>query len=92
MASQGYALWSYGTGWATTNNWLIYGGLWPFYNQVSLENIGRGLKDGHVVVGFADTHVKSRPVKSLTEGCSAYGIGVRRGVRTDKDKFVWDLD
>jgi prepilin-type N-terminal cleavage/methylation domain-containing protein len=92
MAAQGYALWSYGTGWATTNNWLIYGGLWPFYNQVSLANVAPGLVDGHVIVGFADSHVKSKSVKSLLDGCSAYGVGVRRGVRTDKDKFIWDLD
>ena len=92
MAGAGYALWSYGTGWSNSNDWLIYGGLWPFYNQTSLNNIFPGLKDGHVIVGFADSHVKSKNVKSLTEGCSAWGVGVRRGVRTDRDKFIWDLD
>jgi len=61
-------IFSYGTGWATTNNWLIYGGLWPFYNQQSVPSFP-GLKDGHVIIGFADSHVKSKSVKSLTEGC-----------------------
>jgi len=92
MARIGADLFSYGTGWSGNNDWLIYGGLWPFYNQVSLQNIAPGLKDGQVIVGFADTHVKSRQVKQLTDGCSAYGVGVRRGVRTDKDKFIWDLE
>ncbi len=90
-ASYGNTLWSYGTGWSTNNDWLIYGGLWPFYNQVSVPNIP-GLKDGHVIIGFADTHVKSRNVKSLTAGCSGFGIGLRNGRRIDKDKFIWDLD
>lgn len=92
MARAGNDLFSYGTGWSTSNDWLIYGGLWPFYNQTDLSNIGKGLKDGQVVVGFADSHVKTRNVKSLTEGCSAYGVGTRRGTVTDKTKFVWDLE
>jgi len=92
MSTYSAWLYSYGTGWASTNNWLIYGGLWPFYNQTSLANIAPGLVDGQVIVGFADTHVKPMAVKSLTNGCSAYGVGTRRGQRTDKDKFIWDLD
>jgi len=91
MAKAGADLWSYGTGWATTNNWLIYGGLWPFYNQQSVAGYP-GLKDGHVIIGFADTHVKSMNVKSLTAGCSGFGVGTRNGRRNDKDKFLWDLE
>ena len=69
-------LFSYPNGWDQTGtSWLVYGGLWPFYNQTSLNNIAPGLKDGHVIVGFADTHVKSMPIKSLTAGCTAYGTG-----------------
>jgi prepilin-type N-terminal cleavage/methylation domain-containing protein len=92
MARLGDDLYSYGSGWSGANDWLIYGGLWPFYNQVSLSRVAPGLQDGQVVVGFADTHVKAKAVKSLTDGCSAYGQGTRRGARTDKDKFIWDLE
>ncbi|MBN9501355.1 MAG: hypothetical protein J0H02_06240, partial [Armatimonadetes bacterium] len=91
MSKFGADLWSYGTGWATTNNWLIYGGLWPFYNQTAVPGLP-GLVDGHVIIGYADTHVKAKSIKSITEGCSTYGVGVRRGTRTDKDKFIWDLE
>lgn len=84
---------SYPGGWSSSGaSWLVYGGMWPFYNQVSLSSISPGLQDGQVIVGFADTHVKTRNVKSLTDGCSAYGIGVRKGTITDTDKFIWDLD
>jgi hypothetical protein len=87
------SLWSYGTGWANNaTSWLVYGGLWPFYNQISLSNLGPGLKDGHVIIGFADTHVKSKPVNSLTAGCQAYGTGQFKGNVTDTEKFIWDLD
>jgi len=87
------SLWSYGTGWANNStSWLVYGGLWPFYNQTSLSNLGPGLKDGHVIIGFADTHVKSKPVNSLTAGCQAYGTGQFKGNVTDTEKFIWDLD
>ena len=82
---------SYGTGWQI-GTWLVYGGTWPFWNQSDLGNITRGLKDGHVVTCMADTSVKSRPVKRLTEGCAAYGGGAYRGTVTDTEKFIWDLD
>ncbi|HLO99178.1 MAG TPA: hypothetical protein VK171_11335, partial [Fimbriimonas sp.] len=86
-------LWSYGVGWANNaSSWLVYGGLWPFYNQVSLTQIGGGLKDGHVIVGMADTSTKSRPVRALTAGCQAYGTGQFKGNVTDTSKFLWDLD
>jgi prepilin-type N-terminal cleavage/methylation domain-containing protein len=86
-------LWSYANGWANNGaSWLVYGGLWPYYNQVSLNNISPGLKDGHVIVGMADTSTKSRPIKTLTQGCAAYGTGQFKGTVTDPDKFMWDLD
>lgn len=91
MRRAGSYLWSYGTGWALTNNWLIYGGLWPFYNNKSVQGYP-GLKDGNVIIGFADSHVKSMHVKALTVGCSGFGVGTRNGRRTDKDKFLWDLE
>ncbi len=84
---------SYASGWSTNANaWNVYGGLWPFYNQKDLSNIAGGLKDGQVIMGFADTHVQSKPLNYATAGCSVYGQGVRRGVVTDKDKFIWDLE
>ena len=84
---------SYPNGWDPTgSSWLVYGGLWPFYNQTSLNNISPGLKDGHVVVGFADSHVRTMPIKAVTAGCTAYGTGTFKGKVTDTDKFIWDLD
>ena len=86
-------LWSYPNGWDQTGtSWLVYGGLWPYYNQTSLNNIAPGLRDGHIITGFADTHVKSMPIKAITAGCTAYGTGQFKGKVTDPDKFLWDLD
>lgn len=86
-------LWSYGNGWVNDpSSWIVYGGLWPFYNQVPLTNIGQGLMDGHVIIEMADSSTKSRPVKALTAGCQAYGTGQFRGNITDTSKFLWDLD
>jgi len=86
-------LFRYTGGWdATGSTWLVYGGLWPFYNQTSLSNISPGLVDGHVVTGFADTHVRSMPIKAITMGCSAYQSGTNQGKVGDKDKFIWDLE
>jgi prepilin-type N-terminal cleavage/methylation domain-containing protein len=84
-------IFSYGNGWGTQNDWIIYGGLWPFYNSQSVAGYP-GLKDGRVVIGFADSHVTTKHVKALTAGCSGFGVGVRNGRRIDKDKFIWDLD
>jgi prepilin-type N-terminal cleavage/methylation domain-containing protein len=87
------SLQSYGGGWSVNANaWNVYGGLWPYYAQTSLDSIGPGLKDGQVVIGFADTHVTSKSINSVTAGCSTYGQGIRKGVVTDTDKFLWDLD
>jgi len=86
-------LFNYGNGWSTNANaWNVYGGLWPFYNSKSLNNIAPGLKDGHVVIGYADTHVKTRPIISVTEGCEAWGTGAFEGRVLDKDKFQWDFE
>ncbi len=84
---------SYPQGWSTTaNDWKIYGGLWPLYDQTDLSKIAPGLKDGRVVLAFADSHVKVKPLAYTTQGCSAYGQGDRKGIVTDKDKYIWDLD
>jgi prepilin-type N-terminal cleavage/methylation domain-containing protein len=89
---------SYPSGWVTptlvpnSSSWLVYGGLWPFHNQRPLENIQRGLKDGLVITAMADTSVKARNVRSLTEGCQAYGSGQFKGNVIDSSKFLWDLD
>jgi len=84
-------IFSYGTGWVV-GTWLVYGGTWPFWNQTDLSNITRGLKDGQENTVMADSSCKSRPVKRLTEGCSAFGAGAFRGTVVDKEKFLWDLD
>ncbi len=84
---------NYGNAWdATGTLWDVYGGLWPFYNQTSLENIAHGLKDGHVILGMADSSTKSKPLFSTIAGCSAYGGGGFAGTVTDPSKFMWDLD
>lgn len=83
---------SYQAGWSTNANaWNVYGGLWPFYNQTSVSGFP-GLKDGQVIMGFADTHVQSKPLNYATAGCSVYGQGLRQGAVSDKDKFIWDLE
>ena len=83
---------SYPSGWdASGTSWFVYGGLWPFYNQTSLSNIAKGLKDGQVVTGFADSHVKSMPIKAITAGCPAYGGGQFKGKVTDPTKFIWSI-
>lgn len=82
----------YGSGWSpNANSWLVYGGLWPFYNSRAISGYP-GLRDGQVVIGFADTHVKARAVNAIAEGCSEYASGYQQGKVTDKDKFIWDLD
>lgn len=75
-----------------TNSWLVYGGTWPFWNQTSLQQLQPGLKDGHLITVMADSSVKSRPLKRLIEGCTAYGTGQFKGQVTDSEKFLWDLD
>jgi prepilin-type N-terminal cleavage/methylation domain-containing protein len=85
-------LWSYAQGWSNSgNSWLVYGGMWPFHNQVAVPG-SPGLKYGQVVVMMADSSVKSRQLKSLTQGCTAYGTGARKGNRIAGEDFLWDLD
>ncbi len=83
----------YGSGWSNNaNDWLVYGGLWPFYTQKNYPGFP-GLKDGRVIMGFADTHVQAKPLLYATEGCSVYGGGgYQQGKVTDKDKYIWDLE
>lgn len=92
------SLFSYPGGWfpptttLNTNSWLVYGGTWPFWNNTSLANLQPGLVDGHVITCMADSSVKSRPVKRLIDGCSAFGTGQFKGRVTDAEKFLWDLE
>ncbi len=84
---------SYPGGWSeSANSWLVYGGLWPFYNQRSLSNIAPGLQDGQVIIGYADSHVKSKPLNTVVTGCTAYGQSDRKGKVTDRSAFIWDLE
>ena len=84
-------LFNYTGGWALSNptSWLYYGGLWPFHNQVKLGT-APGLMDGHIIVGWADGSVKSKPVRSLLSGCAP--SGTLQGRITNQDAYVWDLD
>ena len=85
-------LFNYGTGWSNNaNDWLVYGGLWPFYTAKSYPGFP-GLKDGRVVIGYADSHVSTMPVLSTTQGCDAYASGYQQGKVTDTSKFIWDFE
>ncbi len=87
-----HTIFSYGSGWSNNaNNWLVYGGMWPYYNSKAYPGFA-GLKDGRVVVGYADSHVKTMPVLSTTEGCPAYSSGYQQGKVTDRSKFIWDFE
>jgi len=80
---------SYPTGWDTNpNSYLIYGALWPFYNQTS-GTAASGAQNGQVVIGFADSHCKAMPISQVAAGCSAYGDVVMKGTVTDASKFIW---
>ena len=83
----------YGSGWVPDgSSWLVYGGMWPFYTQKPYPGVP-GLKDGNVIMGFADTHVQAKPVNYAAQGCSVYGGGgYQQGKVTDKDKFIWDFE
>jgi len=73
-------------------SWLVYGGTWPFWNQKSLNNIQPGLVDGREVVEMADTSTRTLPLGRIADGCNPWVSGSFKGVRTDADKFLWDLD
>ncbi len=85
-------VYNYGTGWEPDPlSWLVYGGLWPFYNQMS-STAAAGAQNGQVVVGFADSHCKTMPISQVPAGCSAYGEGGLKGKVTDPSKFIWALN
>jgi hypothetical protein len=85
-------LFQYGSGWSNNaNDWLVYGGMWPYYTAQAYPGFP-GLKNGRVIVGYADSHVKAVPVLSTTEGCPAYSSGYQQGMVTDRAKFIWDLE
>jgi prepilin-type N-terminal cleavage/methylation domain-containing protein len=80
---------NYGNGWVpSASAWNVYGGLWPFYNQVKATNTAAA-QNGQVIIGFADTHVKSMPISQVAAGCSAYGVGGFKGQVTDPTLFIW---
>lgn len=83
---------SYLNGWNLSQNlWNVYGGLWPWHNQVDISRSTgyRGLKDGQVIVGFADGSVKSMPLKSTLQGCAP--SGTLQGRVTDLNLYLWDI-
>jgi len=86
----------YPDGWAdptptlNSNSWLVYGGMWPFHNQVKSSYNQPGLMDGVSVISFADGHVKPMQVKQTVAGCRPYGsLG---GKVFDASVYLWDLD
>lgn len=88
------SLFNYPEGWYlnTTNPsnwWLVYGGLWPWHNQRNIPG-QPGLKDGHVIIGFADGSVKSMPVRATLAGCIP--SGTLEGRVNDPSRYLWDLD
>jgi len=80
---------SYGSGWDPNPlSWIVYGGLWPFYNQTS-STAAAGAQNGQVVIGFADSHCKTMAISQVAAGCSAYGETALQGRVTDPSKFIW---
>jgi prepilin-type N-terminal cleavage/methylation domain-containing protein len=85
----GPTLFSYGSGWdPSPTSWIVYGGLWPYYNVTS-TTAAAGAQNGDVVIGYADSHAKSLPISQVAAGCSAYGITAQRGTVTDPTQFIW---
>ncbi len=84
-------VYNYGIGWTPDpQSWIVYGGLWPFYNQTS-STAAAGAQNGQVVTGFADSHVKAMSISAVAAGCSAYGEGGFKGQVTDASKYLWAL-
>jgi len=82
-------LFSYGSGWdPSATSWIVYGGLWPFYNQTS-STAAAGAQNGQVVIGYADSHCHALPISQVAAGCSAYGVEALQGTVTDPSKFIW---
>lgn len=77
------------TSWFGANDWLVYGGVWPFHNQRAVSGFA-GLKDGQVVMMMADTSVKARPLTHMLKGCNPTGSYAAR--ITSKDDYIWDLE
>ena len=81
----------YNTGWSPDpTSYLVYGALWPFYNQTS-STAATGAQNGQVVIGWADSHAKSMPISQTVAGCSAYGVGADAGTATDLTKYIWAI-
>jgi prepilin-type N-terminal cleavage/methylation domain-containing protein len=90
LASSG-ELFSYGSGWQPIpGHWDVYGGLWPFYTTSNVD-AAAAAQNGQVIVGFADSHVKSMAISAVAAGCSAYGETALKGTVTDPSKFIWNL-
>jgi hypothetical protein len=82
-------LFFYGTGWdSSPTSWLIYGGLWPWYNNTSTTEAPQA-QNGMVIIGFADSHTKAMPISQVTAGCDAYGSTVTAGQVTNPSAFIW---
>jgi len=80
---------SYGGGWdPVPGAWDVYGGLWPFYTTSNTQ-AAAGAQNGQVIIGFADSHVKSMAISQVAAGCSAYGESALKGTVTDPTKFIW---
>jgi len=80
---------SYGSGWDPNPlSWIVYGGLWPFYNQTS-STAAAGAQNGQVVIGFADSHCKTMAISQVAAGCSANGVTALQGRVTDPTQFIW---
>jgi prepilin-type N-terminal cleavage/methylation domain-containing protein len=82
---------NYGNGWnPDPNQWNVYGGVWPFYNNIN-KKAATAAQNGRAVVAFADTHVTSMPISAIAAGCDAYGTGGFKGTVKDPSKFIWAL-
>lgn len=80
----------YPASWFNAIAWDVYGGLWPWHNQVDLGSIAPGLKDGQVIIQHADSSVKAYPVLRMADGCNFKGA--KAGQLSDPEKYLWDLD
>jgi prepilin-type N-terminal cleavage/methylation domain-containing protein len=82
-------IFSYGSGWDPNPlSWIVYGGLWPYYEQTS-STAATASQNGHVVIGFADSHCKTMAISQVAAGCSAYGTGAQQGRVTNPSLFIW---
>jgi prepilin-type N-terminal cleavage/methylation domain-containing protein len=80
---------SYPTGWVPDPGyWDVYGGLWPWYTASNVD-AAAGAQNAQVIIGFADSHVKSMPISAVAAGCSAYGETAQKGTVTNASAFIW---